>query len=70
MEKIFGSQVTALALTVSWAYLEKKKKQDFFGPCCLQPPTPVGKPRGVERERQTAPPQPTHTKLILTRNLR
>lgn len=35
-----------------------------------KPPPPVGEQKGAECDRQTAPQQPTHTKLILTRNLR
>lgn len=67
MEEIFSSQAAGLALTGAGAYL----KGIFLpAPVASNPPPPVGEQRGAERDRQTAPQQPTHTKLILTRNLR
>lgn len=50
----------------SWGLFEKGSSCSH---CLNPPPTPVSS-RGGERGRQTAPQQPTHTKLILTRNLR
>lgn len=52
----------------SWGLFEKGSS---FSRCLNVSPTlPPASRRGGERGRQTAPQQPTHTKLILTRNLR